>query len=265
MKLWLSLLVSTGLLTTCTVANPMPGLAKREAGRRCSSRESCVTWYTTGSAQCSSGYEPSHYEADKSPLGTYCEKKCSDDDWNQCASDQCQFNLRECRLYPGNKICAKALNYCGSPLAVPERSCTKEAMGREVLWDAEQKTCALDPSPGPGAERHLVLNLYTKGGKTYQDYFPADAKRLHLDCGPTTEHSAREMWKTFAQSIKTKNIQDLKIRYCKGGNPDYSKPKPTYNCMSPEANWEDVKARFQRACDTGSPINGLKPVMTTSD
>lgn len=196
-------------------------------------------------------------------MGTYCEKKCTEDDWKQCATGKCEFNLRECRLYPGNKICAEALNYCGSPLSVPEKSCTKEAMDQEVKWDAETQTCALDPSPGPGAERHLVLNLYTKGGKTYETSFPADAKRLHLDCGPTTARSAQEVWKNVVDKMKTKNLADAKIRYCKG-QADYSKPEPTWNCMAPQPKWDEVKEIFKQACEAGSPINGLKPTFNQS-
>lgn len=137
-------------------------------------------------------------------------------------------------------------------------------MDQDVKWNAELKMCALDPSPGPGAERHLVLNLYTKGGKTYETAFPSDAKRLHLDCGPTTAKSAEEIWKNIGDSVRTTNLADLKIRYCKGNKADYSQPEPTWNCMSPESKWDDVKDIFKRACEAGSPINGLKPVFTSS-
>lgn len=87
-----------------------------------------MTWYTTGSALCPSGYELKHYEAPGDPVGTYCERKCNDEEKKECASEECAFYIGQCNNAPASTICGDALRYCGTPVKISKRICNRKDM-----------------------------------------------------------------------------------------------------------------------------------------
>lgn len=226
-------------------------------GLRCTSRQDCVQWYKTGLLSCSSGYERTTIgSVDGEAKGVYCERKCTDAEWQTCGFSNCAFNLKECRLYPGNRICAKALRYCGSPIQVPEKSCTKEAMDEYVKFDAATNQCSIDVNPGPSAERHFVLEMFSEN-----DYGWLKQHWISLDCGPTTAKGAEELWNQIKREGSDRKVDSGSIRTCQG-KPSYDQYEPRARCIGfPPSDGRLVRIAAQ-ACENAPTVNGKKPILS---
>lgn len=152
---------------------------KRDEGLKCESLESCVNWYTTGSAQCSSGYDRTVMEVPGYPLGSYCERTCNENESKDCAAKECTFYKDQCKTYPGSEICAKAIVFCDEPIKTTKTNCVRRRMGQPVKYNDAAGTCEVDPD----AEKddHYLRFVI---GKTSVDL------NLYMSCAPVTAKGA---------------------------------------------------------------------------
>jgi hypothetical protein len=214
---------------------------KREEGLKCESLESCVNWYTTGSAQCSSGYKATTYEVAGSPPGTYCERSCNDDERKDCAAKECTFYKDQCRIYPGSEICAKAIVFCDEPIKTTKYNCDRLRMGQPVKYNDAAGTCEVDPD----AEKddHYLRFVI---GKTSVDL------QLYMSCAPVTAKGASSVAKAV---LKLTN-------YC--GWTDTSAYEIVYNCKEGKEKFAQFEDVARKACAIADHPGAAAPVFVAN-
>jgi hypothetical protein len=88
--MFLTQALSTLAVVQVALASPQMFSRRAEEGTRCEEPTKCVYSYTTGSAQCSSGFTRSDLEAKGSPPGSYCERQCTDEERKACTAKNCE-------------------------------------------------------------------------------------------------------------------------------------------------------------------------------
>ncbi|KAL4960740.1 uncharacterized protein BDV14DRAFT_204483 [Aspergillus stella-maris] len=197
-------MVRLALLTTTTAAlvagtSAIPSLSKRDSGLKCESKRDCVSWYTTGGS-CTSGYKATSYDAPGYPVGFYCERECNSNEREFCAANKCTFSHRECNLYPGNRICADAMTYCGTPVKMPKDDCDREQMGQPVKYDDAAGTCEIDFDADAREPEKLVR--YNFGQSTL-------STRLVMTCAPRTIAGVREVDNAMLKNIDLDDCDEI--------------------------------------------------------
>ncbi|EJP66469.1 uncharacterized protein BBA_04409 [Beauveria bassiana ARSEF 2860] len=130
-------------------------IQRRESGTRCNAYDPCVNYYTTGSAQCASGYERSVLEAKHSPLGSYCERPCTANERKQCSAKMCSTS--ECKTYPANGgLCRTALRSCGGTAKMDESICNWDKMAQPVIYDRQSGLCSVDKTVRQRSESYTT-------------------------------------------------------------------------------------------------------------
>ncbi|KAJ6139461.1 hypothetical protein N7471_005947 [Penicillium samsonianum] len=215
MGYWLFLSVAVSAFFASASAAPSKYLSKRETRLRCRSQQDCVTWYTTGSALCPSGYELKHHKAPGDPVGTYCERKYNDEEKKECASEECAFYTGQCNNAPASTICGDALRYCGTPVKISKRIFDKNAAAEE---------------------RYLRYNF----GES------ATGTRLFMTCTPVTPEGAEE--------VDKKVLDSLPYRLC-DKYPYGDPYEHDWKCKAPKNKFDSIektaKAAYKAAAHPG--------------
>lgn len=237
----LHLLFSGAILAQAATAQ----LHKREDGLRCDARDSCKSWYTTGSAQCASGYVETPIEAEGDPHGTYCEAPCSEVQKDACVKDRCDFYWSECSLYPGNSICAKAMSWCDAPKAMPKASCMRFNLGMPVLYDDESGECAIDKNPDTN-EHYLRFHFQQSNVGT----------GLYMSCAPVTLAGA----KSVEDSVNTA-ADPRALSYCWRwpGNSD-GEYELKWECQQDTSKFDALEKAAGAACASADYPGSVMPV-----
>jgi hypothetical protein len=214
---------------------------KREEGLTCDSPDSCVNWYTTGSAQCSSGYKATPYEVRGSPPGTYCERSCNDDERKECAAQKCTFYKKECSTYPGSTICAKALIFCDAPIKTTKDNCVQLRMGQPVKYNDAAGTCEVDPD----AEKddHYLRFRFEKTSVDLS---------LVVSCAPVTAKGVKSV--TAAVLSATSNC----------GYADTSAYEITYRCKEGKEKFDKLEDVVRKACAVADHPGSAAPVFVAN-
>lgn len=242
------LLVSTSLIASAATTH----LHKREEGLRCDARESCVSWYTTGSAGCASGYETTHYEVKGEPVGTYCETPCSEAQKNACAEDKCSFYSSQCNTYPGNHICADAMTWCNAPKAMPKASCTHTEMGFAVVYDDEKGECSVDKNPDD-SEHYLHF-------KIRQASFTA--LNLYMSCAPVTLAGSDAVAANVSAVVKS--AEKCSAEADNRVDVDPAEYEQRWLCYSDRSQFDNVEKVAKAACAVADYPGDVKPVFLSN-
>lgn len=249
-----SLVLGSILPTAISTAGP---LTKRESGLKCPTATRCTSYYTTGSAQCSTGYQRTLLEVRGYPQGSYCEKSCDTFEKAACTKDQCQFYSGQCSTYPGNSICGSAMERCGTPIAMPEKYCNSGHLNlREpVAYDSASGTCDLakiDPKSfdvdiGPTSEGKPHLYLSCNG------IAPAAIQNLRFSAVWKEAEILFGVWKCTGNGFKSKNDFD----------PAVGKSE-THCTRAPERKFDSFEKRFKENCEKAvGGVEGQRPVFTS--
>ncbi|KAJ5626070.1 hypothetical protein N7510_002379 [Penicillium lagena] len=224
-------------------------LVKRDDDISCDG-DKCIAFYSTGSAQCSSGYTRTHLEADGYAPGSYCERDCTDSEEKSCAARQCTDWENECNNTPKAKgICKDALKWCDGPVAMSKLICTDTIMGQAVKY--EKDACfpadkSLDSRPYHAAVRGL-------GGRFIADVRDEKKKDGHVEyvCEPVHYSDGKSM----ATDLVTK-YDACKTVFDEDDN-DSGRDFVRVDCSNiPEAQWPQVKSLLNASCKKAKPWNG---------
>ncbi|KAI0551062.1 hypothetical protein F4679DRAFT_582840 [Xylaria curta] len=227
---------------------------RAEERSRCDSPTECKYSYTTGSAQCDSGFQRFELKAYGSPEGSYCERDCSEGERTACVSDNCQHYEHECNKYPmGSGSCATAVEWCDGPVAMLKSTCTAQTIGQTVTYDDDKHLCipegktadSRQTSPirlGPGA----VFNAALVDPSVTTSY-------LNVKCFNIAYPDAKSLaeWaNTVTNGCTTKLDKDE-------GNTGYE----TLNveCESPKDTWNDVREVLSQICWQFNPFDKRGP------
>ncbi|KAJ5910748.1 uncharacterized protein N7473_000051 [Penicillium subrubescens] len=163
MKLPLMALVAYGAFIASASASY---IVKRDDSISCDVNK-CIAFYSTGSAQCSSGYKRTHLDVDGYSPGSYCERSCKDSERKSCAARKCTDWENECNNTPqGKGVCKEAIDWCDGPVAMSQLICTDKIMGQPVKYEKDAclpKDKSLDSrsyhkaKPGPGGRFIAVV------------------------------------------------------------------------------------------------------------
>ncbi|KAL4900075.1 hypothetical protein BDW74DRAFT_183029 [Aspergillus multicolor] len=253
---WLQLSLALSSLATSTTATAIP-LSKRESGLKCPTQDQCTAYYTTGSAQCSSGYERTSLEANGDPRGSYCEKACDESEKTACSGDKCAFTSSECNLFPGNSICGQAMQFCGTPIAMPKDKCNTRNLDlpEAVVYDDASGTCS-------------VVDI---GEKTYE----LDV-RVGKDDATLTLHlylGCAHLSASALGDLRRVNLYRNLLLYgwtCNGGGIhdkgdfDSSVPDIQTHCFRTRADqFKLVEEQFQKSCEAAQGHGDQKPVFSS--
>lgn len=227
-------------------------LAKRGDDLSCDVKK-CIAFYKTGSAQCSSGYQRTHLEADGYPPGSYCERTCTDSERKSCSARQCTDWENECNNTPKAKsICKNALDWCDGPVAMSQLICTDKIMGQPVKYEKDAclpKDKTLDSRPyhkavrGPGG-RFIASVRDAKKKYGYNDYV----------CEPVHYSDGKNMMTKLVKAYDTcKTIFDE-------NDNNQGRDFVRVDCSNiPEAEWPQVKRLVEESCKKAKPWNGKSP------
>jgi hypothetical protein len=130
-------------------------------------------------------------------------------------------------------------------------------MDEYVEFNAATQQCSINPNPGASAERHLIVDMFTKN----QWSWPRQ-HWISLDCGPTTAKGAEELWNQIKRDGENDNDRNnAAIRTC-DFYPDYKKYEPRARCVGP-TSFDGMLVRIAaQACEKAPPINGKKPILS---
>ncbi|KAJ5917861.1 hypothetical protein N7454_010236 [Penicillium verhagenii] len=222
-----------------------PELAKRaDKGNYCPSASECINWYNTGSIACSSGYKKTSYGARGDPGGSFCQRKCTQDELNTCTANKCAFDTGQCNVFPANLICKDALDNCGKPVKMSKSICTKKDMGQPVSYDDKTKTCFSDPN---AKEVVKSFNVLVKIDERFQSYA--------LSCEPVTKEGAIAVYNAIKASVQS--IE------CDSNPPDFSNSEVTWRCLHVvRGHSEGLKKAGKAACEKAEYSGDEKPVWT---
>jgi hypothetical protein len=241
-------LVAYGALIASTSAS---ALAKREEGMTCTI-DKCITFYTTGSAGCSSGYERTHLEAKGYSPGSYCERSCTDSERKTCAARKCSSWENECNNTPKAKsICKNAIDWCDGPVAMSRLICTDGIMGQPVKYEKDAclpKDKSLDSrsyrkaTPGLGGRFIAVV----KDAKKKYGHVQFVCEPVHYSDGTNMATDLAEKYDT-CQTVFNENDDDKGRDFIR------------VDCSNvPEAKWPQVKTLLENSCKKAEPWNGKK-------
>jgi hypothetical protein len=169
------------LITTMSACASAMHIEKRANTLLCETPASCVSYYKTGSAQCSNGYTRFNLEAYNFATGSYCEKACDNSERIECGAAQCTFNKGQCDRYPNDGICADAINWCSTSIETTKENCAQINKSQPVKYDEAAGTCAADPD-APKDNHFLQFAI----GKLSLD-------RIFLSCAPVTAAGAESI------------------------------------------------------------------------
>lgn len=231
------------LLSTTLIASAATTyLYKREEGLRCDARADCVSWYTTGSASCRTGYTGMPYEAKGYSVGSYCEKPCSKEQEDTCASDKCTFFSSECNKYPGSSICGNAITWCDAPKAMPKASCTHIQLGFAVVYDEETGMCAADKNPD--TSEHYLRYVMQKG--------PVDLG-LFMSCAPVTLAGADSVTANITATVDQNLFQGC------SEVPDPGEYEQKWSCPVDKSKFDAIEKAGRAACANADYPGNIKP------
>jgi hypothetical protein len=155
----------------------------RDVALKCETSRSCVAYYTTGSAQCDSGFKRTSLKAKGSTTGSYCERKCDAGERKTCNAKRCEINKSECSRFPYSSVCSDALAWCDpEPIKTTKENCVRIRMGRAVKFNETDGTCAYDPNP-PKDDHYLSITV--RKSRT--------SATLYMTCDPVTAAGARSV------------------------------------------------------------------------
>lgn len=246
MSHWLFLLMA--IVAFISSANSMPSvhLDRRDHGLTCKSQKDCVDWYTTGSGTCSGGYNALPLKAKGSPEGTYCEKACNERQKKLCAEDKCKKYTTQCNTYPASSNCAKAIEYCRTPIKMSKSYCTRQKIGQPVAYDDKKGTCAIEPKAAKD-EKYLIMDFgETKLGP-----------RLHMSCAPLTEKGANDVGEKVYKAIQYKPREcDIK--------PKTKEYEWVLRCRVHQSNYESLEKTAKEACAAADHPGSKAPVFKST-
>lgn len=222
-------------------------------GIRCSSREDCVSWYITGDSYCASGYAFTKYEVKGYVDGSYCEKKCSDDEFKQCSIDECNYNKAECLKNPVGAECSKALDICGEPIKMSQSFCNKAGIGRPVIYDASNETCYLDPNPKPDPDlKSLTIILQYDG----------TSEKQRLECATITTQGA----KGIVSKLESIGLGSFDSTPTEDDYQNKDALRATYKTSFPMGSLEDsvLFTYIVNSCEGADHLGITKPILQES-
>lgn len=221
-------------------------------GIQCATPQTCVNWYDTGSAQCSSGYTRYHKEVDGFPPGSYCEKDCTSQEQTNCNADRCKYSEKQCNQYPLNAgLCADAIRWCDGPVAMPKSICTSENMGVEVTYSPDESLC-IPPGKTATSRKASPYSLGTGDNFNAAIYDPSVAGYKEMTCRGSTYSNAKFLAQEAEKATEgcTTTLDDDQ------GNSGYG--GLNIKCSTPKDKWMDVQNLLSQACSESPSFNGNK-------
>lgn len=137
----------------------------------CKTPRRCEASYTTGSGLCQSGFHRTELESPGSPLGSVCDRTCTDSERATCVKAECNKHEKQCNGYPrSDALCADAIEWCKAPIAMLKSTCTERIPRRlksiKVTYDEAKHLCVPEVNP-PSSRRPMPLVLGTGAGLNY--------------------------------------------------------------------------------------------------
>ncbi|OKP04995.1 hypothetical protein PENSUB_6740 [Penicillium subrubescens] len=224
-------------------------IVKRDDSISCDVNK-CIAFYSTGSAQCSSGYKRTHLDVDGYSPGSYCERSCKDSERKSCAARKCTDWENECNNTPqGKGVCKEAIDWCDGPVAMSQLICTDKIMGQPVKYEKDAclpKDKSLDSrsyhkaKPGPGGRFIAVV----KDEKKKNGYVQYVCEPVHYSDGNSMAKDLAAKYST-CESVFDENDNDQGRDFIR------------VDCSNiPEAKWPQVKSLLRDSCKKANPWNG---------
>lgn len=216
---------------------------RAEERTRCDSPSRCVYSYTTGSAQCSSGFTRHHLEANGSPPGSYCERKCTDPERTACTANTCNSYEGQCHQYPGSAgLCEAAMKWCNGPVATLKSVCTEQNMNQKVTFDETRNLCIPE---GKTADSRKATPLK----KGFGANFVAQLVDPNLKTNFITTSCRDVSWsdiQDYAEVVGAFTSGCVSRFFEDEGNTGYS--LINVRCEAAKDDWETLRFLFSQAC-----------------
>ncbi len=247
MSRWLLLSLAASGFVSRVAAVPSSPISRRDddSGLNCQSSQACVSWYVTGGALCASGYEK--FKTQTAVQGSYCERKCTDDESKQCTAGKCYRATEACNTFPASESCGDALKYCGGPIKMDEGGCKPSIMKQPVAYNSETMTC--DVSDRVQDDAH-VLRLSIEAVN-------AEGDALRLSCAPVTTADIAKIQSVVVTKQNTACAK--RDRYATG--KEYEQ---LIECPADISNFDAIEKAVGAACAKATHADSPTPVFTSS-